>query len=158
GRSQAYVNDQPVAVSTLKQIGSLLVDLHGQRESQSLLEPTYQLQVLDAYGHLESPRRRYLDVADEVRILRRRFQTLSAERQQRQRELALVRFERDELDQAELEPDELTELRQERERLANAQHLQEFAARSYAQLYEDDGAVVEVLGRLRREAENWARL
>src|SRR6059058_1589192 len=34
GRSQAYVNDQPVAVSTLKQIGNLLVDIHGQRESQ----------------------------------------------------------------------------------------------------------------------------
>src|SRR5688572_24106836 len=48
GRSQAYVNDQPVAVATLKQIGTLLVDLHGQRESQSLLEPDAQLQILDA--------------------------------------------------------------------------------------------------------------
>src|SRR5260370_13430792 len=37
GRSQAYVNEQPVAVATLKQIGTLLVDIHGQRESQLLL-------------------------------------------------------------------------------------------------------------------------
>src|SRR5271155_2935899 len=43
GRSQAYANDQPVAVSTLKQLGSLLVDIHGQRESESLLQPAYQL-------------------------------------------------------------------------------------------------------------------
>src|SRR5262249_14744246 len=61
GRSQAYVNDQPVAVATLKQIGGLLVDLHGQRESQSLLEPAYQLRLLDAYGRLEEPRQRYLE-------------------------------------------------------------------------------------------------
>src|SRR4051812_35545391 len=127
GRSQAYVNDQPVAVGTLKQIGNLLVDLHGQRESQSLLEPTYQLQVLDAYGHLEAPRQRYLDLADQVRTLRKRFQTLTAERQQRQRELALLRFEREELDEANLEPGEVGELTQERERLANAQDLQAFA-------------------------------
>src|SRR5262245_27158926 len=61
GRSHAYVNDQPVAVATLKQIGELLVDIHGQRESQSLLEPAYQLGLLDAYGHLEAPREAYLD-------------------------------------------------------------------------------------------------
>src|SRR3984957_16662892 len=39
GRSFAYVNDQPVAVSTLRQLGNLLVDIHGQRESHSLLQP-----------------------------------------------------------------------------------------------------------------------
>src|SRR5438034_775134 len=94
GRSQAYVNDQPVAVATLKQLGSLLVDIHGQRESESLLQPAYQLQLLDAYGHLEGPRQKYLDLADKVRAARKRYSALSAERQQRQRELALLRFER----------------------------------------------------------------
>src|SRR5919199_1410696 len=45
GRSHAYVNDQPVAVATLRQIGGLLVDIHGPRESQSLLEAAYQLRL-----------------------------------------------------------------------------------------------------------------
>src|SRR2546430_5022541 len=43
GRSYAYVNEQPVAIGTLKRLGAVLVDVHGQRESQSLLEPSYQL-------------------------------------------------------------------------------------------------------------------
>src|SRR5205085_6281974 len=107
GRSAAYVNDQPVAVSTLKQIGNLLVDIHGQRESQSLLQPAYQLQVLDAYGHLDEQRQRYAALAEQVRDLRRRHAALTAERQQRQRELTLVRFEREELDNAALRPGEL---------------------------------------------------
>ncbi len=158
GRSQAYVNDQPVAVATLKQIGALLVDIHGQRESESLLQPAYQLQLLDAYGNLEDYRRKYVDLADQVRGLRRRHAALTAEKQQRQRELALIRFERDELDQAALEPGEVPELQQQRERLANAQSLQALAARGIAQLYDDDGSVVELLGRLQRDAEAWGAL
>jgi DNA repair protein RecN (Recombination protein N) len=158
GRSQAYVNEQPVAVATLKQIGNLLVDIHGQRESQLLLDPAYQLQLLDAYGRLEAPRQRYLDAASRVRDLRRRFTALSAELQQRQRELSLVRFEREELDAANLEPGELADLQQQRERLANAQDLQAFAGRGCADLYDEEGSVIERVGKIQREAESWARL
>src|SRR5947209_6544839 len=83
--------------------------------------------------------------ADE---LRKRFLTLDADRQRRQRELSLVRFEREELDGAALEPGELEDLRRERERLVNAQSLQELASRGYAVLYEDEGAVIEQLGKI----------
>src|SRR5262249_18522839 len=98
GRSYAYVNEQPVAVATLRELGNALVDAHGQRESQSLLLPAYQLQLLDAYGHLDEQRQQYATTAEQVRDLRRRHAALTAQRQQRQRELALVRFEREELD------------------------------------------------------------
>jgi DNA repair protein RecN (Recombination protein N) len=158
GRSHAYVNDQPVAVATLRQLGSLLVDIHGQRESEWLLEPAYQLELLDAYGHLEAPRQKYLSTAEHVRELRRRFARLSAERQQRQRELALVRFEREELDQANLKHGEMPQLAQERERLANAQNLQAFAEQGCAALYDEEGSVVERLGRLQRDAAGWQAL
>ncbi len=158
GRSHAYVNDQPVAVATLRQLGNLLVDVHGQRESESLLQPAYQLRLLDAFGHLEAPRQKYLDAAERVRELRRRFARLSADRQQRQRELALVRFEREELDQANLKPGETSELTRERERLANAQNLQGFAEQGCTLLYDEEGSVVERLGRLQRDAGAWARL
>jgi len=158
GRSQAYVNDQPVAVSTLRRVGELLVDVHGQRANESLLQPAYQLQVLDAYGQLGTQRRRYLELADKVRGLRKRFAALDAERQRRQRELSLVRFEREELDAAALEPGELDELKRERDRLLNAQSLQELAARGYAVLYDEEGAVIEQLGKLQREAQQWAEM
>jgi DNA repair protein RecN (Recombination protein N) len=158
GRSHAYVNDQPVVVGTLKQIGNLLVDIHGQRETASLLQPAYQLQLLDAYGHLEGPRGQYLELARTVRELRRRRTELSAERQQRQRELSLLRFERDELDQADLAAGEVAELTRERERLAHAQNLQTFATMASGELYDEDGSVVERLGKLQREAQSWAAL
>src|SRR5262249_19843266 len=129
GRSAAYVNDQPVAVATLRQLGQLLVDIHGQRESESLLQPSYQLQVLDDYGQLGPTRQAYTAAAARLRDLRKRIGALDAERQRRQRELDLIRFERDELDKADLQPGETADLARERDRLANAQALQALAAR-----------------------------
>lgn len=135
GRSTALVNEQPVAVTTLKRLGEILVDVHGQRESYSLLQPAYQLEVLDAFGKLTDQRAKYAAAADRVRELRRRHRELSDQRQARQRELALVRFERDELDAANLEPGEQPELQREREKLLHAQSLSSFTATAAGRLY-----------------------
>ncbi len=158
GRSYAYVNEQPVAVATLRQLGAILVDIHGQRESQSLLEPAYQLQLLDAFGGLGELRDKYLTLAEQVRELRRRHAALAAEQQQRQRELALLRFEREELAAAALRPGEAAELVRERERLAHAQALQAFADTGAARLHDEEGSVVEQLGKLVKEAQGWVAL
>jgi DNA repair protein RecN (Recombination protein N) len=158
GRSHAYVNDQPAAVGTLRQLGNLLVDVHGQRESESLLQPAFQMDLLDAYGRLDRPRQAYLDLADQVRGLRRRLNELLAQRERRQRELSLLRFEREELDSAAPFAGELADLGRERERLGHARNLQEFATSGYARLYEADGSVVEQLGKLYKEGQAWAAL
>ena len=94
GRSSALVNEHPVSVATLRRLGEMLVDVHGQRESYSLLQPAYQLELLDAFGKLTDLRNGYVRVAETVRNLRRRHKELSEARLNRQRELSLVRFER----------------------------------------------------------------
>ena len=156
GRSSALVNDIPVAVATLKRIGEMLVDVHGQRESYSLLQPAYQLELLDAFGRLTDLRKKYTTAADRVRDLRHRFRDLSDARQTRQRELALVRFERDDLDAAKLTAGELPALARERETLVHAQSLAQFTGTVAARLADDDGAVGEILGRLIKDANRWA--
>ncbi|HEY8503567.1 MAG TPA: DNA repair protein RecN [Gemmataceae bacterium] len=158
GRSAALVNDHPVALATLRRVGEILVDVHGQRETHSLLQAGYQLELLDAFGRLTDLRRAYLAKADEVRGLRRRHAELSAQRQARQRELSLIRFEREELDAAALRPGELAELNQERQRLMNAEALRAFTAAGAAVLYDEEGSVAEQLGKLLKEAENWAEM
>src|SRR5437660_7643250 len=85
GRSYAYVNEQPVALSTLRRLGTILVDIHGQRENQSLLQPAYQLRLLDSFGDLDAQRQKYQALAHTVRDLRRQLASVDAERQRRQR-------------------------------------------------------------------------
>ncbi len=158
GRSTALVNEQPVAVTTLKRLGEILVDVHGQRESYSLLQPAYQLEVLDAFGKLAEPRAKYIAAADKVRELRKTHKSLSDARQTRQRELALLRFERDELDAANLQPNEWQSLQKERETRIHAQSLSKFTASVANRLYDDEGSVVETLGRLIKEAYHWSAI
>ncbi|HEV8059967.1 MAG TPA: DNA repair protein RecN [Gemmataceae bacterium] len=158
GRSFAYLNDQPTAVATLKRLGSTLVDMHSQHESQALLDPLYQLRLLDAYGGLTEQRREYSAAAEAVRGMQLKLRTLEGDRQQRQRELSLLRFERDELDAAELVPDQLEDLAAERERLAHAQSLLAFYEVSTGMLYDNEGSLVEQLGKIERDAEHWLGL
>jgi len=158
GRSSALVNEVPVAVSTLKRIGEMLVDVHGQRESYSLLQPAYQLELLDAFGRLTDLRKKYEVCANSVRDLRHTHKELSEARQTRHRDLSLIRFEREELDNAKIEPGELTALAKERETLVHAQSLAQFTGTVAARLADDEGAVDEVLGRLLKDANRWAAL
>jgi DNA repair protein RecN (Recombination protein N) len=158
GGSKAYVNDTPVSVTLLRKLGELLVDVHGQRESHSLLEPSYQVQLLDAFGKLGDLWREYDEGATRVRDLRRRRADLFARQEARQRELSLIRFEREELDAARLKPQEQPELMLEHDRLTHAQALQEFTAGAAGRLYDEDGSVVEQLGRLLKEAQQWANI
>jgi DNA repair protein RecN (Recombination protein N) len=158
GRSSALVNDHPVAVATLRRLGEMLVDVHGQRENYSLLEPAYQLELLDAFGRLGDLRAKYTAAAERVRGLRRRYRELSEARQTRQRELSLVRFEREDLDSAKLSPGELPALAKERETLVHAQSLAQFTGTVAARLADDDNAVTDILGRLLKDAHRWAGL
>jgi DNA repair protein RecN (Recombination protein N) len=158
GGSKAYVNDTPVSVTMLRKLGEYLVDVHGQRESHSLLEPSYQVQLLDAFGKLGELRQEYDKTAMRVRSLRRQRAELSAKRDARQRELSLIRFEREELDGARLRLGEQPGLIQERDRLTHAQALQEFAAGAAGRLYDEDDSVVERLGRLHKEAQHWTNI
>lgn len=77
GGGQSLINDSPVTLQGLKQVGERLVDMHGPYDHQSLLSPAFQLEVLDAYGQLEEAREAYQAVHQEV-------VTLEAERDELQ--------------------------------------------------------------------------
>ncbi len=157
GRSSALVNEAPVAISTLRRLGEMLVDVHGQRESYSLLQPAYQLELLDAFGKLTEQRAKFSAAADVVRELRQRHKRLAEQKQTRLRELALLRFERDELQGLKLQPGELDAIHKEREILLNAQNLAQFNLTAASRLYDDEGSMSEILGKLIREAQHWGR-
>jgi len=158
GASKAYVNDEPVSVTLLRKLGEVLVDIHGQRESHSLLEPSYQIQLLDAFGKLASLRQTYDQRAERVRELRRRRAELFAKQEARERDSSLIRFESEELDGARLKAGEQLALVPERDRLMHAQALQEFAGSAANRLYDEDGSIVEQVGRMHKEAQHWAGL
>src|SRR5262249_14886533 len=119
GRGSAHVNGLPVAVSTLQKLGDRLVYIHGQLEGRALLDPARQRDLLDAYGGLG-------DTIDTYQRARKIHETLWRQRRElveaadaRQRERAILEYERDELNTAEPKSGEYNELAREANLLKN---------------------------------------
>jgi DNA repair protein RecN (Recombination protein N) len=150
GRSQAHANGLPVAVATLRQLGRRLIDLHGQHQTLALLDPDHQRSLLDAFGNLNAVLARYQEARASHDALRKRRQALIEAAERRLRERDLLAFEREELASAEPKPGENDELTREAHRLANAGELRSASSDGYNLLYERDGSVQELLGKVAR--------
>ncbi len=145
GRSRGYINGRPVPVQSLREIGELLVDIHGQHEHQSLLRSTVQRQLLDDFGG-------HRELLAEVRTLYEDLKTtqqqLDAARQEdadRDARLDLLRYQSQELAALGLTVEEIGNLDEEHARQANAGRLLEACQQGLARLDADDGDSVHAL-------------
>jgi DNA repair protein RecN (Recombination protein N) len=150
GRGVAQVNGLPVTVTTLQKLGQRLVDIHGQFEGRALLDPDHQREILDAYGGFADLVHAYGKARQAHEALRRKRQSLIDDADSRQRERALLEFERDLLAAAEPRPGEYDELAREAHRLKNADQIQTAAAAGYTVLYESDRSAQDVLTMVAR--------
>jgi DNA repair protein RecN (Recombination protein N) len=158
GRSRALINGALATAGALKELSSRLIELHGQHEHQTLLDPSTHLAALDAFGDLDdllAPTAAAFDTmrssAEELGRVRRR----SAERGARQE---LAAFQLAELDRAAARPGEDEELAATRQVLVSAERVERLCAESYASLYERDGAVLAELSAVWRRVADLAAL
>ena len=138
GRGTARLNGRPTTVSILAQVGSLLVDIHGQSDHLSLLKPAAQLQLLDRFAQTIPLREQF---AERLEMLRATQSALAESRsgaRERMQRVDLLRYQIEEIGRANLQVGEEEELTGERARLANADRLALDAAAAYASLAGDD--------------------
>ncbi len=153
GRSRAFVNGQGQPIKQLKQIGAILVDLHGQHEHQSLLDPKLHASFLDAFAGLDGQRRlveqHWRAYRDSVACLDR----LRAERDALAAEDELRAFQLEEIRRLAPRPSEEPEIERELQVLDNAETLSQGGLQLYDLLYQREGAVCEALGQVRRQLD-----
>ncbi len=140
GRSRLYVNGQTLPAQVVREIGSLLIDIHGQQEFLSLIRRDAQRQLVDQHGELGpllSPVREY---AEEWRRLAREHDALAAAAQERGSRLELLRYQVGELEALALAAGEVESLAEEQARLANRGKLAESARSALALAYDADGS------------------
>src|SRR5512146_3235407 len=138
GRSVARVNGRTVNVSLLKELGALLVDIHGQAEHLSLLDPRAHLGLLDRYAEVAQPLSDYRQTYHALLNLRRELNDLRKAQTDAERRVEMLTYQAEEIEAARLKPGEDEELRKERDRLANAESLAELAQQALTVL--DEGA------------------
>lgn len=123
GRSRAWVNGSPATVGVLAQVGGLLVDLHGQHETQSLLRADAQRDILDAYGDAAVERTAVRDAHERLRELERREAELRARQDDVRRKADYLRHVVTEIERAAPAVGEAEALEAEARRLAHADEL-----------------------------------
>ncbi|MGH2523831.1 MAG: AAA family ATPase, partial [Anaerolineales bacterium] len=123
GRSVSRVNGRAVNLSILKEIGQLLVDVHGQSEHLSLLRTREHLFLLDRFAGLDAEREALAAVVRDLNGARRELNELRRAERERERRLDMLNFQINEIANAKLKPGEDKTLLEERTRLANAEKL-----------------------------------
>ncbi len=134
GRSSARLNGRPTTASVLSQLGTLLVDVHGQSDHLSLLKPASQLDLLDRYARTTDLRERFRRVYAELRDVRERQASFERGARERMQRMDLLQYQVEEIREAAPQIDEDVLLAGERTRLANAERLALDAALVYAQI------------------------
>lgn len=161
GRSLSRVNGRTVNLSLLRQMTEPLIDIHGQGDHLSLLKPRSHLPLLDAYAGLDGARATLAAEVDALRKVHRELNRLRQDERLLAQRLDMLRFQVQEIEASKLRVGEEEELREERVRLANAEHLMQYATEVVGLIGGlddvDADTIVDRLGLLERSIAHLAR-
>lgn len=119
GKSSCRINGMPCTVSILKNIGSLLVNIHGQHDSQSLLNPDLHYRFIDLLADDESVFSDYRTAFKEFISVRRKLKSLNEDEETKERRLELLNYQINELESADIQPGERDKLTSRRNEIAD---------------------------------------
>ena len=154
-KSRAFVNDTPVQLSVLKQIGSRIIDIHSQHQTLTLANSDYRLVLLDTLAGGKE-RERYSDAYSQYAQLKKELEQLTAQETENRKEQDYLQYQFNELAEAKLVADEQQELEEESQLLAHAEAVCEGLSAAAATL--DDESEQAVLVRLRQAKTALARV
>lgn len=123
GKSSCRINGMPCTVSILKNIGSLLVNIHGQHDSQSLLNPELHYRFIDLLADDESVFSDYRNAFKEFISVRRKLKSLNEDEETKERRLELLNYQINELESADIQPGERDKLTSRRNEIADMENI-----------------------------------
>jgi DNA repair protein RecN (Recombination protein N) len=161
GRSVARVNGRTAGVSLLKELGSYLVDIHGQSEHLSLLDPRAHLGLLDRFADISRPLSEYRQTYQKLLNLRRELNDIKQAQADADRRVEMLTFQAEEIEAAQLKPGEDEDLKKERDRLANAESLAQYAQQALSVLDEssqESSAASDLVGQAAQALAGLAKI
>lgn len=156
--SRAFINDTPVTITVLKEVGNYLVDLHGQHDHQLLLREENHRGMIDGFGDITPYLQAYRECHSDMKALRKELKSFKKKEHELKEKLDLYRFQVQELEGAELVPGEEEELEAEMNLLDNAEELDQKAAEISDLGSGDDASVMHLLNIIKLHLEDMARI
>ncbi|RLL48124.1 DNA repair protein RecN [Oceanobacillus piezotolerans] len=137
GKSICRVNSKLVTLGILKEFGRTLIDIHSQHETQSLMDADHHIDFLDLYDPklILKAKEEYLVLYNKLKALQKRYKQLNENEQENAQRLDLLQFQRNELEEANLSPNEDEQLELERQSLMNFERIYTSLNDTYNALY-----------------------
>lgn len=129
-RNICKINGRPATLQILKEIASLLIDIHGQKDNHRLLDPQYHIEYIDSFGGLEPLLAQYQSQYRCTMELRKKLAELNHNDREKEQRLDLLNYQIREIEAARLEPGEEEELLALREKIRNSEKIMKLAASS----------------------------
>ncbi len=143
GKSRAFINDTPVTLTQLKQLSSLLVDLHQQFDTQDLANNDFQREVIDALAGNAKDIQLYQSVYNNYRNVLKELEILNADQAAANKEFDYNKFLFDELDEANFSEGEIENIDAEIKLMSNAENIKSILSSIYYELQESEQPVVQ---------------
>jgi DNA repair protein RecN (Recombination protein N) len=153
GKTKAYINGQGTTLQQIREVGTLLIDIMGQHEHQSLLDSANHLNYLDALGNLTAKTNDFIKKYRAWEEKEKRLKCLRAENEQRNERKRLLEFQIEEIDKAALVFGEERDLAQESKALAHAEKILQTCNKIVYQLQEADNSLLGNLSGFDRELQ-----
>jgi len=153
GKSVCRCNGVILPLSCIKEIGELLVDIHGQHDNQKIMNRGNHIMFLDEYGKYDEVIEKYKEYFNEYKVLISRLEELDTDRAERERKLDLLSYQINEIEAAKLKKDEDIDLEEQRNFLANAEKIISGVEAAYESLYggEYQAAAFDLIMKAQRE-------
>lgn len=148
GRGRAWINGGSVTAAVLAEIGRLLVNLHGQHEAQTLLDPDSQRRILDAFAGATKEAADVREAHDSLALIRRTIADLSKRRGDAEKRADYLRHVTKEIEDAKVTPGEDERLEDEARRLEHADELRQLTETGTAAISGEEGSLTDQLAAL----------
>lgn len=155
GKSRAFINDTPVSLTKMRELGEQLVDIHSQHQNLLLQKEDFQLNVVDIIAQDEKQRKNYEAAYNQYKQANQKLNALKAEIEKNRENEDFLRFQFKELDEAQLQNGEQEELEQEYEMLSHSEDIKTSLYQADNHLSGDDGNIIE---RLKQTSEQLANI
>jgi len=156
GRNRIFINDQLVSAAFLKQIGPLLVSIHGQGEQTSLFDSNTHLELMDEYARAGSFREKTAEAFSAWSRAKADLAELKRGESEKLQLLDILKFQVNEIRNADLRVEEETELEEEKRRLSNVEKLSSLSLDALDLLYDADASTVSTLEKAIRKIDELA--
>lgn len=158
GTNRQFINGSPTTLGVLAQLGEALVDMHGPHDHQSLLHPSRQLEILDAFGALGPLRGEFSALVSKLAAVEAEKASLIVDEKTYAQQVDLLRFQATEIQGARLQPGEEEALTEEHNRASNAAKILQLCQTGLGLIDEDEASIMTQVGAVGRQLQELKRI